>query len=66
MLNEQRDVIKQHEEQLRKRIAKVSKGYQDKLGVIDDAKEVNTSEILDPTTVTLHSGGAYGADTDWD
>lgn len=26
----------------------------------------STSEILDPTTVTLHSGGAYGADTDWD
>lgn len=70
MLNEQRGVIKQHKEQLRKRIAKVSKGYQGKLGVIDDAMEVNTnestSEILDPTTVTLHSGGAYGADTDWD
>lgn len=28
--------------------------------------DVNTDEILDPITITLHSGGAYGADTDWD
>lgn len=33
------------------------------MGVYADVK---TNEILNPETVTLHSGGAYGADTDWD
>ena len=63
MLKEQRDVIKQHEEQLRKRIAKVGKEFKHEL---DYHGETNQPVPTDISTVTNYSGGAYGADTMWD
>ena len=45
MLNEQRDVIKQHEEQLRKRIAKVSKEFKHKLEYHDETNQPVPTDI---------------------
>ena len=45
MLNEQRDVIKQHEEQLRKRIAKVSKEFKHKLDYHDETNQPVPTDI---------------------
>ena len=50
MLNEQRDVIKQHEEQLRKRIAKVSKEFKHKLEYHDETNQPVPTDISEVVT----------------
>ena len=45
MLNEQRDVINQHEEQLRKRIAKVSKEFKHELDYHDETNQPVPTDI---------------------
>ena len=45
MLKEQRDVIKQHEEQLRKRIAKVAKEFKHKLDYHDETNQPVPTDI---------------------
>ena len=50
MLNEQRDVIKQHEEQLRKRIAKVSKEFKHKLDYHGETNQPVPTDISEVVT----------------